>query len=128
MNRQEITQRIAILDKQINEETENNRLPALKHRSFPGGNWAAAAVLAGLYFFGDSITPIKSYVVKFSQPIMILAAIFLVSAIIRTILFIVLGTRNVDKKYGAAMEKVRHLQDERRELQKQLAELQKAGG
>lgn len=118
--RQEILERIAILDKQITLEAGRNRVPRLnmKNRSFPIAYWILALGCIGFWVFGGQFLPV--FHGKWANYFFIGGAIIGAWAIWNTILWLFTGNQKKDKDYAQAMEKVKTLQDEKAALQKQL--------
>jgi hypothetical protein len=126
MNRTQILERIAELDRQINQKVDKNRVPSLnlKHRSFPAPSWVSAIVLAALWIFGGQFFPPLG-----KPPINLillgLTGLSLLFALYRTFMWLIKGRVKLDKKYEAGMKDVMGLQQERQALQKQLDAMDK---
>ncbi|MCC6547727.1 hypothetical protein IT570_11225 [Candidatus Sumerlaeota bacterium] len=118
--RQEILERIAILDKQITLESGRTRVPRLnmKHRSFPLPNWICAFGFGGFWVFGGQFLP--DFHAKYAVWFAVAAGLFALWAIWGTIMWLFTGNVKKDKDYAAGMEKVKVLQDEKHALQKML--------
>ena len=126
LNRQELQERIAELDKQINLEVGRSRVPRLnlKHRSFPITSWISAFFFLGFWVFGGMF--LKSVHDKFAFWALLIGGLIAVLALWNTVMWLFTGNQKADKTYAAAMDKMKELQDERAALAKQLKQMGKA--
>ncbi len=121
MDKAQIMQQIAALDKQILTVSASNRVPSLNSRNqaFPLSSWIAAAVLVAVWQFGGMAHDFfKQQMVAMAA--MGLAGLFALFALYRTFAWLIKGGQKKDKKYVAAMEQVAALQQQRDALQKAL--------
>lgn len=130
MDRTQLLERIAELDKKINAKVDANRKPRLnlKHRSFPTATWVSAIVFAGLWIFGDSLPYLQDFMDDYTwlkTLFLVLAALGLLSAVYHTFMYMVKGRAKVDKNYQKKTEEIMVIQKERENLQKQLEALDK---
>ena len=126
MTKEEILQEIAALDRQINQQVAQQKLPRLnmKYSRFPWATWIAAVVFFGLWLYGGMFIPENIF--DIGQYVAFgLGVLFVLAGLWRTIMFLFKGRQKTDSKYAAATEKVRMLQEKRQELQEQLDEMQK---
>jgi hypothetical protein len=130
MDRAEIQERIAQLDREINLEVGRHKLPSTntRYRSFPVGSWIGALVLLALWVYGGTLPFVKTYYDTYSWvPYVLLAVggLCALSALWYTFMWMFKARAKVDAKYMEGMQQVTKLQDERKALQKQLNELKK---
>lgn len=125
MNRPELLERIAELDKQITHQVQVNRVPKSNtgHTTFPMGSWIAALVFIGLWVFGGAF--LGDLHTKYAVWALVVGGLCALSALYGTVMWVLRGRVKVDQKYMDAMEKIKALQDERKELQKQLNSMNK---
>lgn len=123
MNRARILEEIAELDRRINKELANTKVPRLnlKYQSFPAASWVAAAVLFAYWLYGGIIHEGVHDTFGFWAFVLgILTALF---ALYNTVMFILKGGRKSDNKYAQATSHVQELQAQKMELQKKLKDL-----
>ena len=126
MQREDLVQRIAELDQQINQSVSQTKVPSLnvRNRTFPWSYWTSVILFAALWLYGGMFIP-EQY--DWTGPVfLVLAGLFLIMAVIKTLIYLFKKGQKVDKNYVAKTEKVRELQARRQELQKQLNEMDKA--
>jgi hypothetical protein len=123
MTRQEIMQQLAELDKQINAIAGSDRVGQITvgKFDFPTGNYIGALFFAGVWWLGGMIQAELHR--QYSWIALILAAVFLLSALWRTFRWLTKPRLGADRKMQEAMDKVRGLQIQRQELQRRLKEL-----
>jgi hypothetical protein len=124
MTREDILRRIAELDNEINHILGNTQLPSLESRSFPMGTWIFAALLAGYYLFGADIPMIDRFHQPYGRYFFYASGLFAVLALWGSLSWLFRKRGGVSKEYGEASVRVKGLQDQRRELQAQLKELE----
>lgn len=123
--RQEILKRISDLDRQINSELAQQRAPTLEqtHRSFPIMDWAAAVVCYAWVQFGANIPGVQDFHGASAKYVFWAAIALAVLALIRSVLWFVKRPRGRMQGYAEMTERVRRLQDERRDLQLELEQV-----
>lgn len=127
MDRQQLIAAIADLDRRLNAEIARNPIPRSNgpYRAFPSGNWVAAFVFIGAGLFGGAIPQLASLHASYGKIVLIIGALLLPLALFRTLMHFLFGRRRDDKKYGEATAALAGLQAQRKELQMQLAVLEK---
>ncbi len=127
MDRQQLIAAIADVDRRLNAEIARNPIPRSNgaYRAFPSGNWVAAFVFIGVGLFGGAIAPLASLHASYGKYVFIFGLVLLPLALLRTVLHFLFGRRRDDKKYGEATAALAGLQAQRKELQMQLAALEK---
>ncbi|MCC5878125.1 MAG: hypothetical protein JJU11_18045 [Candidatus Sumerlaeia bacterium] len=120
MDRQQLMQEIARLDKQILEVSGQKRVGRLSGAAFPMGTWISSIVLLGYYVFGGMIE--QSFYPMAKWVGLILGLLLGVSALLGTFKWVVSRAKPGSSTREAAetMEKVQELRDRRAALQKQL--------
>ncbi len=127
MNRTQILERIAELDRKINQKIDAKRSDpvSLRHRRFPWGAWSTVIVLLLIWvFFPD----INNFFQNFGPElpgfvnliILGLALLFTLTGIYHTLMWLMKGRQKHDRKYMEHMKEVNMMQKERENLQKQL--------
>ncbi|GAB4325625.1 MAG: hypothetical protein Kow0059_21750 [Candidatus Sumerlaeia bacterium] len=122
--RQQLQERIAALDAEINAALSRVRVPdvRLRIRAFPSGNWGLAVVLLGWWWFGDMALPRIHLTTQ--KAAMWLGLAFGVAAVLRTLAWLLRrGRSDLSPEFREAAEHVRRLQNERRNLVRQLKTL-----
>ncbi len=123
MDRTQIMEQIAALDKQINQLTADNRVPTLDNRysRFPLASWISAVVFFVLWVMKESVASVLPLSADLLGYVFLgLAVIIALFSLLRTFQWLFKGRKKVDKKYSQAMEKVYELQKQKEALQKQL--------
>ena len=111
----------------MNAEIARSPIPRSNgaYRAFPSGNWITAFVFIGLGLYGGAIQPLASLHASYGKIILIIGAILLPLALFRSVMYLLFGRRRADKKYGESTAALAGLQAQRKELQMQLASLEK---
>lgn len=122
MDRAQIMDRIAQLDREINQTIASNKLPNLKGRRFPLASWILAVLCLGAWVVIPAIADNGVPIPDWSKWIALgLGVIIGLGAIYRTFTWIVkMGGQKTDRQYAQNMSKVAELKKERDNLQKQL--------
>lgn len=119
MDKQQIMQEIALLDKQILEVSGKKRVGRLSGASFPVGTWIASLVCLGYWVFGGMI---EANIYAWAKWIGLgLGVLLALSAALGTFKWV--GSRMKKGTTGGAihsMEKIQELRDKREALQRQL--------
>lgn len=123
--RQEIMRRISDLDQQINAELAQQRAPTLDqmHRRFPIMDWIAAAACFAWAQFGQMVPGVENFHAISEKWVFWIAILLAALAAFRTVLWLVKRPRGRVEGYAQMTERVRKLQDERRDLQLQLEQV-----
>jgi hypothetical protein len=124
MTREDIQRRIADLDTEINRILGNARLPSLEIRPFPKGTWILFGLCLVYYFFGADIPYVDAYHNQYARYAFYASGILAILALWGTLTWLFRRGGGFSKEYGEATAKVKDLQNERRELQAELKELQ----
>ncbi len=123
MNRARLLEEIAELDRRINQELANTKVPSLnlKHRAFPVGSWVSTIVFLGYWLYGDVVMPELHDKIELGAFVLgILSGLF---AIYNTIMWVLRSGKKTDSKYAKATSHVTDLQEQKMQLQKQLQEM-----
>ncbi len=125
MTREEVRIRIAELDKQINSEVGGARLPpATLKRGFPWTGWLIAGAALGWAYMGADIPAAAEVHRDYGELGLYVAALFGAMALWSTALFLMQPGTKITPEYRASTERVRVMQEERRELVSRLRELE----
>ncbi|MGB9690869.1 MAG: hypothetical protein ACPL7D_01730 [Candidatus Sumerlaeaceae bacterium] len=123
---EELQQRIAELDKQINQILIEKRLPPLKPpKPFPLGTWIIALLLGGYYLFGDLIPVVGQHYGDYAKYVLYAAVAVAALALLRTVLWLFSRNPKTPPEYLEASRRVKELQDQRRLLEKELRDARK---
>ena len=125
MNKTQLMEQIAELNRQMNELTAANRVPSLniKNRSFPLPTWISAIVLLGVGVMGPGLPFVGPTMKEFSfaAPVLMgLGALVTLFALYRTLMWLIKGNQKVDRGYSKKMDQIQELTAQRNALQKQL--------
>lgn len=120
MDKQQIMQEIARLDKQILEVSGQKRVGRLSGASFPTGTWVGSIVMLGYYVFGGMIEQAFYPTARWIG--LGLGLLLGASALLGTFKWIVSRAKpgSSTREASENMEKVQELRDRRAALQKQL--------
>ncbi len=123
--REELQQQLADLDRQISAELGKTKLPELRseHRQFPGATWILAALCFGWYALGASVPVAGEYHAMTAQWVMYAGILLAVIAALRTLLWLTKRNPKGDAQYVESTGRVRELQAMRRDLMKQMKDL-----
>lgn len=125
MTRQEIQQRIAELDREINNQVAGAKLPpATKRRTFPIWTWLLAGLALGWTYYGHEIPGTQDIHSQYHNIGLYVAIFFGVLALWATVLWLIQPSTKITPEYRASAEKVKLLQEERRDLMSQLKRLE----
>lgn len=122
--RKQLQQEIAELDTEINQILERVKAPDIRMRTsaFPSGNWGIFILCSAWWMFGDMVSADMYF--RSETIIFYMALIFGAMALLRTLVWTLRrGSPEMPPEYREATERVKLLQDKRRELQKQMKEL-----
>lgn len=125
MDVQTIQDRIAELDRQINSEVAGVRMPGIgNRRQFPTTSWVTSLAAFGWHYYGDAIPSAEDFHNQFASYGFYAGIIFAVLAVWGTFLYLIQPSPKVSPEYRASTERVRVMQEERRELVARLRSLQ----
>lgn len=123
MVREQLVRQIAAIDEEINKEAAAHRVPSLnlKHRTFPFATWISAIFFLAFWLFGSHIA--AAYFEWAPLIFLVLGALFTLSGIWRTMMWVVKRNQKVDAGYAEGSARIRALRAEREELQQRLNEM-----
>ena len=123
--RQELQQQLADVDRQINSELSKTKLPDLRseHGQFPLPLFILAAICFAWYVAGNMIPVAGEYHSMTAKWVMYAGGVLLFLGVLRTLQWIIKRRPKGDANYMAATTRVRELQQQRRDIQRQIKEL-----
>lgn len=123
--RQELQQQLADVDRQINSELSQTKLPDLRseHGQFPLPLFILAAICFAWYAAGNMIPIAGEYHSMTARWVMYAGGVLVLLGVFRTLQWIIKRRPKGDAKYMEATTRVRELQQQRREIQRQIKEL-----
>jgi len=124
MTREQCLAEIAELDKEINAALANAPLPKLESRPFPIGSWILAVLTFVWWMFGSEIPYLQNFHFRIMDYVFYGALIMTALAVISTLSYLLRRRGGTNVAFRQATEKVKVLQDRRRELQVRLKELE----
>ena len=119
MDKQQIMQEIALIDRQIHELAGKKRVGRLTSESFPIGTWIASVVFLGYYVAGDLVAADIHATAKWIG--LGLGLLLGLSAILSTLKWIKARTRKGNAGFQNNATKIAELQERKVELQRLLA-------
>lgn len=123
--RSEIQARIAELDRQINAEVAGTKLPSITdRRRFPVTTWILAAAAFAWTYLGGDIPGVEDLHRSFGQYGLYAGAVLAALAAWGTLRYLLQPSTKITPEYRESVERVRALQEERRELMAQLKEFE----
>lgn len=124
MNPDDIQIRIAELDRQINSEVAGIRMPGIgNRRQFPTMTCVMAVAAFGWYRYGDVLPSAEELHVQYATYGFYAAVVLGALALWSAFLYLIQPSPKISPEYRASTERVRAMQEERRELVARLRSL-----
>ncbi len=125
MERNEILRQIAELERQVNAELAQTRLPGMRssHKTFPSPMWGLTIFCFAWWGFGDMIPPAASIHAMTKPYAFYVACVLGVIAILQTVLWLFSRGAKADAGYMQHTQHVRELQQQLAQLRQQLRDM-----
>jgi hypothetical protein len=122
--RQELQQQLADVDRQINSELSKTKLPELRtDMQFPLPLFILAAICFAWWAIGAQIPVAGEYHPATAKWVMYAGCVLVALGALRTLQWLMKRNPKGDAGYLEATTRVRELQQQRREIQRQIKEL-----